>query len=140
MATIISAPGDPLKRTRENARLEVAIQAAHVRTWQTYGPARLQEELREDGFPAVIGRIKRLRKKLGLHCAPVERFTLTTDSAHLLLVEERFSWRNYSSRHARTRAGSPTSRSCHPQKAGWVSPALKVSSLARCWVMRRRPG
>ena len=59
------------KRAQENARLEVAIQAAHVRTRKTYGPERLQVELREDGFLAGIGRIKRLRKKLGLRCTPV---------------------------------------------------------------------
>ena len=53
----------PSKRAQENARLEVAIQAAHVRTRQTYGPERLQAELRDDGFPAGVGRIKRLRKK-----------------------------------------------------------------------------
>ncbi len=78
----------PSTRAQENARLEVAIQAAHVRTRQTYGPERLQAELREDGFPAGIGRIKRLRKKLGLRCTPVQRFTITTDSAHHLPVAE----------------------------------------------------
>ncbi|TKB79438.1 MAG: IS3 family transposase [Nitrospira sp.] len=78
----------PSTRTQENARLEVAIQAAHVRTRQTYGPERLQAELREDGFPAGINRIKRLRKKLGLRCTPVQRFTITTDSAHHLPVAE----------------------------------------------------
>jgi putative transposase len=78
----------PSKRAQENARMEVVIQAAHVRTRHTYGPARLQAELREDGFPAGIGRIKRLRKKLGLRCTPVQRFTITTDSAHYLPVAE----------------------------------------------------
>jgi transposase InsO family protein len=76
----------PSKRAQENARLEVAIQAAHVRTRQTYGPERLQAELRDDGFPAGIGRIKRLRKKLGLRCQLVRRFTTTTDSTHRLPV------------------------------------------------------
>jgi len=78
----------PSKRARENTRLEVAIQAAHVRTRQTYGSERLQAELREDGFPAGIGRIKRLRKKLGLRCTQVRRFTITTDSAHHLPVAD----------------------------------------------------
>ena len=59
-----------------------------VRTRQTYGPERLQAELREDGFPAGISRLKRLRKKLGLHCTPVQRFTITTDSAHHLPVAD----------------------------------------------------
>jgi transposase InsO family protein len=64
----------------------VAIQAAHMRTRQTYGPERLQAELREDGFPAGIGRITRLRKKLRIRCTPVRRFTTTTDSKHPLPV------------------------------------------------------
>ena len=78
----------PSKRAQENAQLEVAIQAAHVRTRQTYGPERLQAELRDDGFPAGIGRIKRLRKKLRLRCTQVRRFTTTTDSKHSLPVAE----------------------------------------------------
>lgn len=76
----------PSKRAQENARLEVAIQAAHGRTRQTYGPERLQAELRDDGFPAGVGRIKRLRKKLGLRCKQVRRFTTTTESQHALPV------------------------------------------------------
>jgi putative transposase len=68
--------------------LEVAIQAAHVRTRQTYGPERLQAELRADGFTAGIGRIKRLRKKLGLRCTQVWRFTTTAVSNHALPVAE----------------------------------------------------
>ncbi len=78
----------PSTRAQENARLEVAIQAAHVRTRQTYGPERLQAELRADGFPVGIGRIKRLRKKLRLCCIPVRRFTTTTVSNHALPVAE----------------------------------------------------
>jgi transposase InsO family protein len=78
----------PSTRAQENGRLEVAIQAAHVRTRQTYGPERLQAELREDGFPAGVGRIKRLRKKLGLRCTQIRRFTTTTDSTHALPVAE----------------------------------------------------
>ena len=66
----------------------MAIQAAHVRTRQTYGPEPLQAELRADGFPAGIGRIKRLRKKLGLRGTPVRRFTTTTAFNHTLPVAE----------------------------------------------------
>ena len=78
----------PSTRVPENARLEVAIQAAQVRTRQTSGPERLQADLRADGFPAGGGRIKRLRKKLGLRCQQVRRFTTTTDSTHALPVAE----------------------------------------------------
>jgi putative transposase len=76
----------PSKRAQENARLEVAIQAAHVRPRQTYGPERLQAELRDEGYVAGVGRITRLRKKLGLRCIHVRRFTTTTDSRHRLPV------------------------------------------------------
>ena len=76
----------PSKRARENARLEVAIQAAHVRTRETYGPGRLQDELHDDGVKAGVSRIKRLRKKLGLRCKQVRKFKVTTNSNHDLPV------------------------------------------------------
>ena len=76
----------PSKRAQENNRLEVAIQAAHVRTRRTYGPERLQPELQADGFKAGVGRIKRLRQKLGIRCKQVRRFKATTNSKHNLPV------------------------------------------------------
>ncbi len=88
----------PSKRTRENARLEVALQAAHVRTRQTYGPERLQAELREDGFPAGIGRIKRLRKKRGLRCQQVRRCTTTTDATHAWPVADNVLAQTFATR------------------------------------------
>lgn len=62
--------------------------AAPVRTRQAYGPERLKAELRVDGFPAGVGRIKRRQKKLGLRCTRVRRCTTTTDSTHALPVAE----------------------------------------------------
>ena len=76
----------PSRRAQENARLEVAIQAAHVRTRESYGPERLQDELKDDGVKAGVGRIKRLRKKLGLRCQQVRKFKATTNSNHPLPV------------------------------------------------------
>ena len=76
----------PSKRAQENNRLEIAIHAAHVRTRRTYGPERLQPELQADGFKAGVGRIKRLRKKLGIRCKQVRRFKATTNSNHRLPV------------------------------------------------------
>jgi putative transposase len=35
-----------------------------------------------------VGRIKRRRKKLGIRCTPVRRFTTTTDSMHPLPVAD----------------------------------------------------
>jgi putative transposase len=82
------ASRSPSKRAQENVRLEVAIQAAHVRTRETYGPERLRDELRDDGFKAGVARIKRLRKKLGLRCKQVRKFKATTNSNHDLPVAE----------------------------------------------------
>ena len=44
--------------------------------------------MRDDGFPAGVGRIKRLRRKLGLRCKQVQRFTTTTESHHALPMAE----------------------------------------------------
>jgi len=85
----------PSKRARENARLIVAIQAAHQRTRETYGPERLQDELRDDGFKAGVSRIKRLRKKLGLRCKQVRKFKATTNSNHSLPVADNLLKQNF---------------------------------------------
>ena len=73
------------KWAQEEARLEVAIKAAHERTRQTYGAERLQRELAEDGIRVGICRIKR---KLGLRCKQKRKFKATTDSKHKLPVAE----------------------------------------------------
>lgn len=85
----------PSKRTQENARLEVAIKAAHRRTRESYGPERLQDELNDDGFKAGVGRIKRLRKKLGLRCKQVRKFKATTNSNHDLPVADNLLQQNF---------------------------------------------
>ena len=89
----------PSKRSRENARLLVAIQAAHVRTRASYGPERLQDELRDDGFNAGVGRIKRLRLRLGLRCKQVRKFKVTTNSNHDLPVAPNLLNQNFQSTH-----------------------------------------
>jgi len=127
----------PSKRAQENARLAVAIQAAHVRTRQTYGPERLQAELREDGFPAGIGRIKRLRKKLGLRCTPVHRFTITTDSAHHLPVAENLLAQTFTA--ARPNETWLTDITYVPTGEGWLYVA-GVKDLYTCEVVGHAMG
>jgi len=68
----------PSPRNRENARLEQEIQAAHQRTRGTYGPSRLQRDLADYGIFVGIGRIKRIRRKLGLRCKQKRKFKATT--------------------------------------------------------------
>ena len=76
----------PSPRNRENARLEQEIQAAHQRTRGTYGPSRLQRDLADYGIFVGIGRIKRIRRKLGLRCKQKRKFKATTNSKHTLPV------------------------------------------------------
>jgi len=76
------------KRAREETRLEVEIRAAHKRTRQTYGPERLQHDLKEHGVRVGICRIKRIKRKLGLRCKQKRKFKVTTDSKHSLPVAE----------------------------------------------------
>jgi putative transposase len=91
----VSASGfyDWLKRPisrhdHEEARLEIEIKAAHNRTRQTYGPIRLQHELRTHNVEIGICRIRRIRKKLGLRCKQKRRFKVTTHSNHGLPVAD----------------------------------------------------
>jgi putative transposase len=78
----------PSKRSLEEPRLEVEIKAADRRTRQTYGPERLQHDLAEHGVQVGICRIRRIRKKLGIHCRQNRRFKATTDSRHRLPIAE----------------------------------------------------
>jgi putative transposase len=78
----------PSRRVQEEGRLEVEIKAAHKRTRETFGPERLQQDLREQGVEVGICRIRRIRKKLGLRCKQKRKFRATTDSKHTLPVAE----------------------------------------------------
>jgi len=78
----------PSKRVLEEGRLEVEIKAAHKRTRETYGPERLQHELKDKGVSVGICRIRRIRKKLGIRCKQRRKFKATTDSKHALPVAE----------------------------------------------------
>lgn len=83
-------------RAQDDARLAVAIKAAHARTRETYGPQRLQPELTADGFHASVGRIRRLRKRLGIRCKQRRRFKATTNSKHALPVAENLLQQDFS--------------------------------------------
>jgi transposase InsO family protein len=75
-------------RAREDTRLELEIKAANNFTRQTYSAERLHHELAAHGVRVGICRIKRIRKKLGIHCKQKRKFKATTDSRHKLPVAE----------------------------------------------------
>jgi putative transposase len=86
----------PSQREREDARLEVEIRAAHIRSRGTFGPERLQCDLASYGITTGICRIRRLRKKLGIRCKQVRKFKATTDSKHTFpiadnLLDQKFT-------------------------------------------------
>ena len=85
----------PSRRTREEGRLEVEIQAAHIRTRATCGPERLQRDLAAHGITTGICRIRRIRKKLGIRCKQIKKFKATTDSTHTLHVAENLLEQNF---------------------------------------------
>ena len=90
----------PSPRAQDNARLEVAIKAAHVRTRESYGSERLQKELAADGFDVGVGRIKRLRKKLEICCKQKRKCKATTNSNHGLPVAENLLKQEFSTQRA----------------------------------------
>lgn len=75
-------------RALQDERLKVAITAAHVKTRERYGAARLQAELRSEGLGAGRDRIARLRRDLGIRCRQKRKFRATTNSNHDLPVAE----------------------------------------------------
>ncbi len=76
------------KWAREESRLEVEIRAADKRTRQVYGAEKLQHDLAAHGIRVGICRIKRIRRKLGIHCKQKRKFKATTNSRHTLPVAE----------------------------------------------------
>ncbi|MFC1918941.1 IS3 family transposase [Chloroflexota bacterium] len=64
------------------------IRAAHKRTRQVCGAEKLQYNLAEYRIQVGICRIKRIRRKLGVHCKQKRKFKATTDSKHKLPVAE----------------------------------------------------
>jgi putative transposase len=75
--------------------LEIEMRAAHERTRGTCGSERLQKDLAEYGVKVGSSRIRRIRKKLGIHCKQAKKFKVTTDSKHTLPVAENLLEQNF---------------------------------------------
>ena len=83
---------------QEEWRLELEIKAAHKRTRETYGPERLQHELKSQGVSVGVCRIRRVRKKLGIRCKQRRKFKATTDSRHTFPVAENLLKQQFEAR------------------------------------------
>ena len=78
----------PSRHAREEARLEVEIQAAHKRNRGVCGAEKIQQDMADNGIQAGVCRIKRIKRKLGIYCKQKKKFKVTTDSKHKLPVAE----------------------------------------------------
>jgi putative transposase len=83
------------RRALQEIRLELEIRAADRRTRQTYGAERLQHELAAHGVQVGLSRIRRMRKKLGIHCKQKRKFKATTNSRHTLPVARNLLGRRF---------------------------------------------
>ena len=77
----------PSKRAREEVRLELEIKAVPQADETDLWPGTVTAlDLAEHGVRVGIGRIKRIRKKLGIRCKQKRTFKATTQSRHRLPV------------------------------------------------------
>ena len=124
----------PSRRSQEQARLEVAIRAAHARARGTYGPERLQKELQAEGLHTGVGRIKRIRRKLGIRCKQRRKFKATTNSNHRLPVAENLLGQNFAV--SRPNAVWVADISYVPTDEGWLYLAA-IKDLYTCEIVGR---
>ncbi len=83
------------ERKLEDARLVVAIKAAHERGYGIYGPLKILSELQAERIHVGLNRIKRLRKLHGIRCTHKKKFRVTTDSIHRLPVAKNLLDRQF---------------------------------------------
>jgi len=74
------------RREKEDNYLKTEIQRVHDWSRGTYGPVRIQAELKDAGIIVGRDRIGRLRRKMGLKCIQRKKFKATTNSKHNLPV------------------------------------------------------
>ena len=98
------------------------------------GPERLQRDLAEHGVRVGIGRIKRIRKKLGIRCKQKRRFKATTQSRHRLPVAENVLGQQFKV-YRPTQCGSQTSHMSPQMRAGCTWQATRTCLPERSWAM-----
>lgn len=85
----------PSQRAQRQPRLGIEILAAHQRTRETFGPARLQRDPAGHGVEIGVHSIKRVRQQLGLRCRQKRKFKATTNSQHALPVAPNLLNQNF---------------------------------------------
>jgi transposase InsO family protein len=85
----------PSTRATEDARLAVAIVAAHKASKRRYGSPRIHRALRQRGVRLGKKRVERLMRSAGLVTKQKRRFRRTTDSAHDRPIAPNLLARNF---------------------------------------------
>jgi transposase InsO family protein len=82
-------------RQTEDERLTALIVKSFNESRQTYGTARIQKDLRDQGEKISRRRIGRLMKQAGLACKTVKKFKATTNSKHDEAISPNLLNRNF---------------------------------------------
>jgi putative transposase len=77
---------EPSEREKKDNFLKTEIRRIHFWSRGTYGPVRIQAELKDAGIIVGRDRISRLRREMGLKCIQRKKFKATTNSKHNLPV------------------------------------------------------
>jgi transposase InsO family protein len=85
----------PSARAMQDARLAVAIVAAHKASKRRYGSPRIHRALRQRGVRLGKKRVERLMRGAGLVTKQKRRFRRTTDSAHDRPIAPNLLARNF---------------------------------------------
>ena len=105
-------------RALSDQAIKPLIKAVHIRSRETYGPRRLQDELASQGIIISRDRIGRLRKEMGLKCKQCKKFKATTNSKHDLPVEPNLLSQEFSVNDPGTVFG--TDITYIPTNEGWL--------------------
>ena len=128
-------------RKQEDGRFTSLIRIAHARGRGTYGPLKIQTELRDaTGVEVGINRIKRLRKAAGIRCIHKRKFRGATDSKHTLPIAPNLLNREFNQTSAPNQVWV-TDITYIPTNQGWLYLAavkdLHTGEIAG-WAMNER--
>ena len=117
----------PSLRARRDRELVDEILRSHLASKRRYGSPRVYADLQAEGQRVGRKRVALMREHR-LVARAHRRFRTTTDSKTPSL-SLRTSWPATARRRRPTNAGSPTSRSCGPSRAGYISRSSSICYL-----------
>ena len=106
------------KREISDNLLKIQIQEIHKLSRATYGPKRIQSELKDRGIIVGRDRITRLRREMDLKCKTRKKFKATTNSNHKLPVAPNLLEQKFDIKHPGTVWG--TDITYIPTDEGWL--------------------